>query len=118
MIAAIRDGALTATTTIDVIQEFAHAYARRRPRPTGVAHARRYLTLLAPLLSPTYLELEQGLKLFADHERLDAFDAVLAATAVAQDAAALVSADQAFSSVRRLRHVVPGTPEFDRLLES
>src|SRR2546422_121951 len=32
MVAAILDGSITATTTIDVIQEFAHGYARRRPR--------------------------------------------------------------------------------------
>ena len=116
LVTAIRDGVVTATTTVDVIQEFTHGYARRRPRATAAAHARRYVTLLAPLLAPTDRDLDAGLKLFEDHERLDALDAVLAATAIAHQAEALVSADRAFGSIRRLRHVAPGTPDFDRLL--
>jgi predicted nucleic acid-binding protein len=116
LVEAIRDGVVTATTTVDVIQEFAHGYARRRPRAVAAAHARRYATLLAPLLTPSETDLDAGLRLFEDNERLDAFDAVLAATAIANQADALVSADRAFASVRRLPHVIPGTPEFDRLL--
>jgi len=42
--------------------------------------------------------------------------AATAATAIAHDAEALVSADRAFSSIRQLAHVVPGTPECERLL--
>jgi hypothetical protein len=99
-----------------VIQEFAHGYARRRPRATAVQHALRYVTLLAPLLAASDRDLVAGLRLYRDHERLDAFDAVLAATAIAHQAEALVSADRAFESIRQLAHVVPGTPEFERLL--
>jgi uncharacterized protein len=116
MVAAIRDGSITATTTVDVIQEFAHGYARRRPRATAVQHALRYVTLLAPLLAASDRDLVAGLRLYREHERLDGFDAVLAATAIAHRAEALVSADRAFASIRQLAHVVPGTPEFDRLL--
>ncbi len=116
MVAAILDGSITATTTIDVIQEFAHGYARRRPRAVAVQHALRYATLLTPLLAATDRDLLTGLRLHKNHERLDAFDAVLAATAIAHDAEALVSADPAFTSIRGLAHVVPGTGEFERLL--
>lgn len=77
---------------------------------------RRYATLFRPLLVSGEAELEAALALFARHEELDAFDALLAATAVANDAEALVSADSAFASVPRLNHVAPGTPEFERLL--
>jgi hypothetical protein len=45
-----------------------------------------------------------------------AFDAVLAAAALAAGADALVSADRTFASVKAINHVVPGTPAFDRLL--
>ena len=113
---AIRDGAVTATTTVDVIREFAHGYARRRPRSTAAAHAQRYATLLSPLLSPTERDLEAGLRLFERHERLDPFDAVLAATAIEHGAAALVSADRAFADVRRLRFAELGSSRLDALL--
>ena len=116
LIEAIRAGTLVATTTIYVIQEFTHVAARRRPRRDAVELARRYAALFRPLLLPTEDDLGIALDLFARHERLDAFDVLLAASALANDAEALVSADTAFGSVPRLRHVIPGTPEFDRLL--
>ena len=104
LLEAIGEGAVTATTTVDVIQEFVHG------------HARRYVTLLAPLLSPAEADLAAGLQLFERQERLDAFDAVLAATAMAHEAKAFVSADRAFASVRRLPFVELGSNEFDALL--
>jgi uncharacterized protein len=116
VVSAIGDGRIAATTTVDVIQEFAHAYARRRARSAAAAHARRYATLLSPLLSPTERELAAGLRLFEQHERLDAFDAVLAATAIENEAEALVSADRAFSTLRRLRYVELGSDSLERLL--
>ena len=116
LIGAIGEGMVTASTTVDVIQEFAHGYARPRPRADAAAQARRYATLLAPLLSPTEADLAAGLQLFEKQERLDAFDAVLAATTIAHEAKALVSADRAFASVRRLPFVELGSPEFNALL--
>ena len=116
VVAAIRDGLVTATTTVDVIQEFAHGYARRRPRATAVAYARRYVTLLAPLLAPSERDLDAGLRLFQDQEGLDAFDAVLAATAIAHQAEALVSGDRAFAALRKVRFVELGSQEFERLI--
>ena len=116
LLKALGEGTVTASTTVDVIQEFAHGYARRRPRADAAAQARRYATLLAPLLSPTEADLAAGLQLFEKQERLDAFDAVLAATTIAHEAKALVSADRAFVSVRRLPFVELGSPEFNALL--
>jgi predicted nucleic acid-binding protein len=60
--------------------------------------------------------LEEGLAIYARKADLGSFDAVLAATAIANGARALLSADTAFASVPGLRHVVPGTPDFDRLI--
>ncbi len=116
LLKALGEGTVTASTTVDVIQEFAHGYARRRPRADAAAQARRYATLLTPLLSPTEADLKAGLQLFEKQERLDAFDAVLAATAIAHEAKALVSADRAFASVRRLPFAELGSPEFNALL--
>lgn len=107
---------LAATTTVDVIQEFAHVYARRRARRQAVSYARRYAALLAPLLSPSESTLAAGLRFFERHEALDAFDAVLAAAAMEAEAEALVSADRAFAGVRGLRFVELGSPELERLL--
>jgi predicted nucleic acid-binding protein len=118
LVAALRDGTLAATTTVDVIQEFAHGFARRRSRADAARHARQYATLLAPLISPTDADLNAGLALYEKHERLDAFDAVLAATAVANRADALVSADRAFADVRSLRFVELGSAALDDLLSS
>ncbi len=116
LVEAIAGGGIAATTTVEVIQEFLHVYARRRPRATALAHARSYATGLAPLLAAGPSELEHGLRLFERNDRLGAFDAVLAATALAHGVEALVSADRWFASVPRLRHVEPGSADFERLL--
>jgi predicted nucleic acid-binding protein len=116
LLVAIRDGKVQATTTAEVIQEFAHVRARRTPRSEAVARARDLAQALSPFLAVDEAALDRGLDLFARHEQLGSFDAVLAATAIANDAEALLSADTAFASVRSLRHVAPGTPEFERLL--
>jgi predicted nucleic acid-binding protein len=115
LLTAIEDGRVEATTTVEVIQEFAHARARRRARTDAASLARDFAQSLSPLLLVDEEILERGLRLFARH-RLGAFDAVLAAAALARGADALVSPDRAFAIVPRLRHVAPGTPEFDRLL--
>ncbi len=82
-----------ATTTVDVLRELVHVWARRRSREDGVRLARDYLDLLGPLLVVGEDDLREGLRLHARSERLGAFDAVLAATAVR--AGALAPRDEA-----------------------
>lgn len=118
LVSAITEGRIAATTTVEVVQEFVHVRSRRRPRPDAVALGRRYLRLLSPLLQPDGETLERGLALFERHPRLHAFDAVLAAAALAGDADALVSADRAFAGIRRLRHIDPATSALDELIAS
>lgn len=113
---AVSVGAVHATTSVEVIQEFAHIRARRFPRPEAASAARRFARLLSPLLAPDENALERGLSIYERTSGLGSFDAVLAATAIASDAQALVSADAGFAAVPKLRHVMPGTPEFERLL--
>jgi len=115
LIGAIADGRLSATTTVDVLQEFAHVRARRRDREDATRHTCDYLDLLAPLLIVGEDDLQDGLRLDARSDRLGAFDAVLAATAARAGATALVSADVAFAEAD-VAHVIPDTDGVARLL--
>ncbi len=107
LVDAVADGALTATTTVEVIQEFAHVRARRRDRADAATLACALTDLMAPLLPVTESALRDGLASFAGGARIGAFDAVLAAAALAAGADAVVSADTAFAEVTGLRLVVP-----------
>jgi uncharacterized protein len=118
LIDAIARGGLDATSTVEVIQEFVHVRAQRRERSDAVALGGDYADLLVPLLMVDEERLRRGLALFEHTERLGAFDAVLAATAIDVDADALVSADGAFAGVPGLTHVVPDDAGVDRLLET
>lgn len=101
IVRAVGDGSLIATTTVEVIQEFTHVRARRQGRAESVALARSYATLLAPLLVLDETDLRAGLDLFARHQSLGAFDAVLAAATMGRDAE-LVSADHGFAALEGL----------------
>ncbi len=105
-----------ATTAVEVIQEFAHVYARRRERRDASRLARSYADLLAPLLVFDRDDLERGLGLFERHAPLGAFDALLAAAALGRESDALVSTDAAFRGVPRLKLIEPLTPEFEALV--
>jgi predicted nucleic acid-binding protein len=93
-----RRGLVAARTTVEVVQEFAHVRARRRPRADATRHARDFVRGLGPLLVTTSADLALGLDLF-ERTSLGAFDAVLAAVALNNEAEALVSADRAFAEV-------------------
>ena len=107
LLTAISRGEVEVTTTVEVIQEFVHVRARRRDRQDAVGLGRDYAELLAPLLTISATELSAGLALFERVDDLGAFDAVLAAAAIAADADAVVSADRAFAAVPGLNHVFP-----------
>ena len=116
LISSIADGRLEATTSVEVIQEFAHVRALRRGRADAVTLAGAYSELLSPLLTVSGDDLERGLALFARHPDLGAFDAVLAAAALSRQARALVSADGAFAALDGLAHVVPNEAGLAMLL--
>jgi uncharacterized protein len=107
IVEGIRERRIDATTTVEVLQEFAHVRARRRSRGDAAALTGEFLELLAPLLVVEEQQLRSGLVLYQRTERLRAFDSVLAATALNAGAEALVSADVSFAEVRNLRHVFP-----------
>jgi len=106
LVTAAAAGLVRATTTVEVIQEFVHVHSRRRARPTATALGESYVEVLRPLLVVSERTLRAGLTLFAQRERLGAFDSVLAAVALEQGAT-LVSADRAFAEIGGLDLVVP-----------
>jgi predicted nucleic acid-binding protein len=115
VIAAHGAGAIDAAVTIDVIAEFAHVRARRRPRADAVALARGYRTAL-PIVETTGSDLDHALELFQSHPGLNMLDAVLAAVAIANGAEALISADHGFAGIPRLNWVDPASSDLDVLL--
>lgn len=117
LIDAIAQGGLEATSTVEVIQEFVNVRAQRRERSDAVTLGGDYADLLTPLIMVDEERLRRGLALFEHNERLGAFDAVLAATAIDIDANALVSADGAFADVPGLTHIIPDGAGVNKLLE-
>ena len=115
LLAAHADERIEATTTVEVIQKFAHIRARRRTRPDAIHVARQYAAAFS-LLVTTPEDLDRGLGLFEHHPALGAFDAVLAAVAMNRRAQALVSADRAFASISGLLWMDPASPEMARLI--
>lgn len=116
LVQLVADGTVSATTTVEAIQEFVHVRARRRPRSDAAALGRAYATLLAPLTQPVTADLEIGLELFERHPDLGAFDAVLAATAQRMSGGVLASTDGAFRSVASLRLLDPSDETFEASL--
>lgn len=116
LLEAVQEGAVSATTTVEVLQEVTHVRTRRRGRADAAHLARDYADLLAPLLPVGADALRRGLTLFERHARLGAFDAVLAAASMDAEAQALVSADAAFAEVVGLRHLTPDDPALLGLL--
>jgi predicted nucleic acid-binding protein len=116
LVTAVESGTAQATTTVEAIQEFVHVRARRRGRADAAGLGRAYATLLSPLLQPSEENLVAGLQLFEREAAVGAFDAVLAAAAIAVKADALVSADRSFAAVRGLRWVDLAGEELKALL--
>lgn len=111
LVAAAGDGRLRATTTPEVIQEFAHVRARRRDRADAAELARSFASVLAPLIVVDTEVLRAGLDCFEASPAVGAFDAVLAAAALESGALALISADRAFQKVAALEFIDLGSAE-------
>ena len=111
LVDAISEGRIQATTTPEVIQEFAHVRARRLARSEAVRTARDFANLLGPLLLVDTPALSLGLRIYEETPGLGAFDSILCAAAISASADALVSADRGFASVRGIRHLDPADPD-------
>jgi predicted nucleic acid-binding protein len=111
LVESVLDGVVRASTTVEVIQEFAHVRAHRRPRHDAATRARQFAVGLGPLVKPDDDDLAEALDLFESTPRLGAFDAVLAATA-RRRGWALASADSAFRKVDGVVHLDPARKSF------
>lgn len=107
LLEAVIAGEIQATTTAEVVQEFAHVRARRRDRNDAAEHALDVLRLLSPLLPVDERAVRDGLAMWLRSPALGAFDCVLAAAAIVSGAEALVSADKAFADLHEVAHVYP-----------
>jgi predicted nucleic acid-binding protein len=116
LVEAITGGRVRATTSVEVVQEFAHVRSQRRGRANAVSVARYFADLLSPLMPVIGPDLERGLQLFQRHERLGAFDALLAAATLRAGVDSFVSGDAAFGEISGLPFVALGSPELDALL--
>jgi uncharacterized protein len=94
LIDAVGRGQLRGTTSVEVIQEFAHVRTRRRGREDAATLADELVTLLSPLTTVTASDLVTGLRRFRTARSLGCFDAVLAAAAH-RTGSVLVTADRA-----------------------
>jgi predicted nucleic acid-binding protein len=93
-----------ATTTPEVLQEYAHVRGKRLDRPSTLAQAERFGGLLAPLTVVGLPEMLDALRLWSSVPTVGAFDAVLASIALARDWS-VVSSDKGFGSVSGLNWV-------------
>lgn len=108
IVSAVERGRVEATTTVEVIQEFAHVRARRRGRADATSIGQGFAILLAPLVRPNDADVRRGLELFREHDQIGAFDAILTATVLNDDRlTGVVSADRAFAKIPGLRHEFP-----------
>lgn len=114
LVGALASGELRATTTAEVIQEFAYVRARRTDRSRAARLALEFEALLAPLVPVTDAELATGFAIWETTPALGSFDSILAAVARSHGAP-LVSADQAFTDVADLDHVRLDADVIDRL---
>ena len=93
-----------ATTTPEVLQEYAHVRGKRLDRPSTLAQAERLAGLLAPLTVVGQEDVSQALRLWSKTPAIGAFDAVLASMALARNWS-VVSSDRGFGSVPGLAWV-------------
>ncbi|MFT4083342.1 MAG: type II toxin-antitoxin system VapC family toxin [Nocardioides sp.] len=117
LIEAVGAGTVAATTTVEVLQEFAHVRAQRRTRADAARLTRAYAALFDPLLRVDAEDLDIGLRLFTEHARLGCLDAVLAAASMRrQHITGIASADSAFGAVAEVTWHDLGDPDLGSIL--
>lgn len=113
LMAAVAVGEVRATTTIGVLQEFAHVRARRHGRADAALMAERFGGILAPLAGAGDDALAPAMRIFRETPGIGAYDAVLAAVALGLRMP-LATADRAFAGVAGLQVHDPADAGFLR----
>jgi uncharacterized protein len=104
---AAASGALDASASVEVLQEFTHVRARRVGDRVEAVRAARDVSLGLTLHPVEATDVERALELFVAVPELDVLDAVHAATALNRGIDRIVSADRAFDGVDGLERVDP-----------
>lgn len=102
----VADGSLDAVTSVEVVQEILHRFARGR-RGTGIQMARSVLDLFDDLLGVDRRTVEDAVARYRDTLQLSARAALHAATCVLNGIGEIVSVDTGFDAVHDLRRVAP-----------
>lgn len=101
------EGALDATTSVEVIQELHHVFRRRGRLPDGVALGREVARLFPDLLPITASDVIRSGDILLAQPQLSPRDALHAATALNRGITTIVSTDADLDAVNGLRRVDP-----------
>ncbi|MGH8905851.1 MAG: type II toxin-antitoxin system VapC family toxin [Egibacteraceae bacterium] len=107
LIAGVRDRRFRGEASALAIQELLHQRARRTGDRKMARQTARDAADLCPIHDLTTIDLDVGLRLFGDCERLGAIDALHAATAINRGIPVIVSPDKAFDEVPGLVRIDP-----------
>lgn len=100
---------VAAEASVLAVQEVLHQRARRTRDRESAARFARDLTAACPVHEVTPADLALALQLYGDSARLDAADALHAATALGRDIRVIVTPDRAFDDVAGLTRLDPAT---------
>lgn len=104
----IAEGAVSATTSVEVVQELVYVLGRRGRIGDGIRLARNVLALFPALLSVTRDDMLLACRLLEKVPGLPPRDAVHAATMRNNGLIAIVSSDRHFDAVSDLRRLAAG----------
>ncbi len=107
LVSLLAEEAITADVSAEVVQEFVHVRTRKGIDRSQAVDEARSIVALCRVHDVTMTELQVGLQLFRTHDALHMRDAIHAATALACQAAAIVSPDRTFDDIPGLERLDP-----------
>ena len=103
----IREGALDATTSVEVVQEILHRYRSIGRTDGGIALATEVLDTFAPVLPITHAVMRRTVRLADRYPRLSSRDLVHAATCIVEGIETIITPDAGFDQVTEIRRLDP-----------
>lgn len=107
LLARIADGTLTATTSVEVVQEVMHVVARRGRRDQAAEIGEALLALFPGLLPVTPSIVSRACEIFRRHPHLPVRDALHAATMIENAIGTIVTADRHLDGIDGIRRIDP-----------
>ncbi len=107
IVAAVREGELHATTSVEVIQEIVHRYVSIGRPEAARTMAADTLDLFAPVLPVTHAVMRRIPDLVARYPTLQARDLVHVATCVHEGITEIISPDRGFDEVAEVTRLDP-----------